>query len=160
MNIIASSSTTSLQIGKKWTQWQISFSWAPKLLCMLTETMKLKHTCSLEEKLWPPRQHIKELRHHFAEKDPYRQSYVFTVVMHRCEGWTIKKAEHWRIDAFKGMLESPFDSREIKPVNPKGHQPWIFIGRTNAEMAAPILWPPNGKSWLIGKDFDDGKIWG
>ena len=48
----------------------------------------------------------------------------------------------------------------IKPVNPKGNQPWIFIGRTNAEAEAPILWPPDAKSWLIEKDPDDGKDWG
>ena len=52
-------------------------------------------------------------------------------------------------------LESPLDSKEIKPVNPKGNQPWILIGRTDAE--APILWPPDVKSWLIGKDPDAGK---
>ena len=55
-------------------------------------------------------------------------------------------------------LESPLDSREVKPVNPNGNQPWIFIGRTDAE--APILWPPYAKSWLIGKDPDAGKDWG
>jgi len=57
-------------------------------------------------------------------------------------------------------LESPLDSKEIKPVNPKGNQPWIFIGRTEAEAEAPIIWPPDVKSWLIGKDLDAGKDWG
>ena len=56
-------------------------------------------------------------------------------------------------------LESPLDSKEIQPVNPKGNQPWIFIGRTAAEAEAPILWPPDVKSWLIGKDTDAGKDW-
>ena len=69
---------------------------------------------------------------------------VFPVVIYVCESWTVKKAEHWRIDAFELLvlektLESPLDSQEIKPVNLKGNQPWIFIGRTDAE--APILWP-------------------
>ena len=54
-------------------------------------------------------------------------------------------------------LESPLDSKEIKPVNPKGNQPWTFIGRTGAEAEAPILWPPDGKSWLTGKDPDAGR---
>ena len=54
-------------------------------------------------------------------------------------------------------LESSLDSKEIKPVNPKGNQPWIFVGRTNAEAEAPILWPPGAKNWLIGKDSDAGK---
>ena len=57
-------------------------------------------------------------------------------------------------------LESPLDCKEIKPVNPKGNQPWIFIGRTDAEAEAPILWPPDAKSWLIRKDPDAGKDWG
>ena len=55
-------------------------------------------------------------------------------------------------------LESPLDSK-IKLVNPKGNQPWIFIGKTNAEAGAPILWPPDGKNWLSGKDCDAGKDW-
>ena len=65
------------------------------------------------------------------------------VVMDGCESWIIKKAEHWRIDAFKlywsRLFESSLDSKEIKPVNPKGNQPWIFIGRSDAEVEAPIL---------------------
>ena len=56
-------------------------------------------------------------------------------------------------------LESPLDIREIKPVNPKGNQTWIFIGRTDAKVEAPILWSPDAKSWLIGKDPDAGKDW-
>ena len=56
-------------------------------------------------------------------------------------------------------LEGPLDCKEIKPVNPKGNQPWIFIGRTDAEAEAPILWQPDAKSWLIGKDPDAGKDW-
>ena len=79
------------------------------------------------------------------------------------ESWAIKKAECWRIDAFKLVLEktleSPFYSKEIKPVNPKGNQLWIFTGRTDAEAEAPILWPPDAKSQLTGKDPDSGKDW-
>ena len=56
-------------------------------------------------------------------------------------------------------LESPLDSTEIKPVNPKGNQPWIFIRRTNVGVEAPILWPPDAKSWLTGKDPDAGRDW-
>ena len=91
---------------------------------------------------------------------------VFQVVMimYQCEGWTVKKAEHRRIDAFelwywRRSLESPLDCKEIKSVNPKGNQPWIFIGKTDAEAEAPVLWPPNEKNWLIGKDPDAGKDW-
>ena len=58
-----------------------------------------------------------------------------------------------------GTLESPLDSKEIQPAHPKGNQSWIFIGRTDAEAEAPILWPPDVKNWLIGKDPDAGKDW-
>ena len=86
---------------------------------------------------------------------------VFPVVMYRCESWTIKKAEPWKIDAFKlwcwrRLLRV---CKQIKPVSPKGNQPWIFIGRTVKEAETPILWPPDAKSWLIGKDPDAGKDW-
>ena len=85
---------------------------------------------------------------------------VFPVVMYGCESWTIKKAESWRIDAFElwcwGRLLR-VHSKEITPVDPKGNQLWIFIGRTDAE--APIFWPPDVKNRLIGKDPDAGKGW-
>ena len=75
----------------------------------------------------------------------------------------IKKAECRRIDAFElwcwRRLLSPLDSTEIKPVNPKGNQSWIFTGRTDAEAESPILWPPNVNSCLIVKDPDAGKDW-
>ena len=89
---------------------------------------------------------------------------VFSVVMYGCESWTIKKAEWWRIDAFefwcwRRVFESPLDCKEIQAVHPKGNQSWIFIGRTDAEAEAPILWLPDVKNWLIGKDPDAGKNW-
>ena len=74
---------------------------------------------------------------------------VFPVVMYGCESWTIKKAEHRRIDAFElwcwRTLESPLDCKEIQPVRPKGDQSWVFIGRTDIEAETPILWPPDAK---------------
>ena len=57
-------------------------------------------------------------------------------------------------------LESPLDCKEIQPVNPKGDQSWLFIGRTDVEDETPILWPPHAKNWLIGKDSDVGRDWG
>ena len=87
---------------------------------------------------------------------------VFPVVLYGCESWTIKKVEHWKTDVF-GLWcwrrGSPLDCKEIKPVNPKGNQPWTYIGRTDAEGEAPLLWPPDVKSQLIGKDPDAGKDW-
>ena len=83
------------------------------------------------------------------------------VVTYGCESWTIKKAEHRRIDAFElwcwRRLESPLDCKEIQPVHPKGDQSWVFIGRTDAETETPVLWPPDVKNQLTGKDPDAGK---
>ena len=78
------------------------------------------------------------------------EAMVFPVVMYGCESWTIKKAERRRIDAFelwclKKTPESPLDCKEIQPVHPKGDQPWVFTGRTDAT-ETPILWPPRVKS--------------
>ena len=79
--------------------------------------------------------------------------------------WELDHKESWapKTDSFKLVLEktleSPLDSKEIKSVNPKGNQPWIFIGRTVAEAEAPVLGPSDAKNWLIGKDPDAGKYW-
>ena len=82
---------------------------------------------------------------------------VFSVVMYRLDSWTIKKTERLQTVVLEKILESPLDCKEIQPVNPKGNQPLIFIGRTDAEAEAPILWPPDVKSQLTGKDPDAGK---
>ena len=91
------------------------------------------------------------------------EAIVFPIVMYGCEGWTVKKAESWRIDAFAVMLEktldSPLDCKEIQPVHPKGDQSWVFTGRAAVEAETPILWPPDVKNWLIWKDPDSGKDW-
>ena len=83
---------------------------------------------------------------------------VFPVVMYRCESWTVKKELCFWTVVLEKTLESPLDCKETKPVNPKGNQSWKLIRRTGAK--APILWPPDVKSWLIGKDADAGKDWG
>ena len=84
--------------------------------------------------------------------------------MYGCESWTVKKAERRRIDAFElwcwRTLESPLDCKEIQPVHSEGDQPWDFFGGNDAEAETPVLWPPDVKSWLIGKDFDAGRDWG
>ena len=123
-----------------------------------------------------PRQHIKkqiDIKKFFFLKSrditlPTKvhlvKAMAFPVVMYGCESWTIKKAECRKIDGFwtavlEKTLESPLDCKEIKPVHLKGDQSWVFIGRTDAESETPILWPPNVKNWLIGKDSDAGKDW-
>ena len=74
------------------------------------------------------------------------------------EGWAPKNWCFWTV-VLENTLESPLDCKEVKPINPKGNKPWIFIGRTDAEAEAPILWPPDVKSRLIGKDPNAGKDW-
>ena len=86
------------QMGK---QWLALFGGAPKSLQMVTEAIKLKDAYSLERKYDQPKEHIKKQRHYFVNKCPSSQGYVFPVVMYGCESWTIKKAEHRRIYAFK-----------------------------------------------------------
>ena len=90
---------------------------------------------------------------------------VFPVVMYGCEScmeykesWAPKNHCFWTM-VLEKTLRNPLDSKEIQPVHPKGNQSWIFIGRTDAQTKAPILWPPDVKSWLIRKDPDAGKDW-
>ena len=89
---------------------------------------------------------------------------VFPIVMYGCESWTIKKTapKNWclQITVLEKTLESPLDSKHIKPVNPKGNQPWISFRRSDAETEAPVFVPADVKSWLIRNDPDSGKDWG
>ena len=112
----------------------------------------------------PPRQHIKKQRHYFANKDPSSQSYGFS--SSHVWMWELDYKESWgpknwcfQTLVLEKTLENLLDSKEIKPVNPKGNQSWIFFGRTDTEAEAPILWPPDVKNWLIWKDPDAGKDW-
>ena len=105
------------------------------------------------------------LGHYFADKCPYSRccgfssSHVWMWELDYQESWAPKKWFFWTVVVEK-TLESPLDCREIQPVNPKGNQSWIFIGRTNAEGEVPILWPPDVKSWSTGKTPRLGKIEG
>ena len=111
-----------------------------------------------------PRHHIKKQRHYFANKGPSSQSYVFS--SNHVWLWELDCKESWMPKNWylltvmlEKTLENLLDWKEIQPGNPKGNQSWIFIGRTDAEAETPILWPPDVKSWLIGKDPDAGKDW-
>ena len=107
---------------------------------------------------------LKKQRHHFVDKGPYSQSYDFSSShvqmweLNHKEGWAPKNWCFW-IVVLEKILESPLDCKEIKLVNTKGNQSWIFIGRTDAAAETPILWAPDAKSWLIGKDPDAGRNW-
>ena len=111
-----------------------------------------------------PRQHIKKQRHYFANKGPSSQScgfsssHVWMWELNHKESWEQKNCCFWTV-VLEKTFESPLDCKEIQSVNPKGNQSWIFIGRTDAEVDAPILWPPDAKNWLIGKDPVAGQDW-
>ena len=112
-----------------------------------------------------PRQDVKKQRHYFANKDLSSQNYGFSsshAWMLELDHKEIWVPRNWcfQIVVLEKTVESPLDGKEIKPVNPKENEPWIFIGRTDAEAKAPIFWPPDVKNWLIGKDPDAGKDWG
>ena len=117
-----------------------------------------------QESYGKPRQRIKKQRHHFADKGLYSRSCDFSSShiqiweLDYKESWASKNWWFWTV-VLEKTLESPLDCKEIKPINPKGNQLWIFIGSTDAKAEAPIFCPPDAKSRLIGKDPDAGKDW-
>ena len=150
---------------KQWKQWQTLFLWAPKSLQMVTAAMKLKDICSLEDELWPTRQHIKKQRHNFANKGLSSQGYGFSsghVWMWELdykESWAPKNWCFWTL-VLEKTLESPLDCKEIQPVHSKEKQSWVFTGGTDAKAETPVLWPLHVRSWLTGKDPMLGGIGG
>ena len=111
-----------------------------------------------------PRQHIKKQRHYFSNKSLSSLSYDFSSShlwmgeLDYKESWVPKNWCFWSV-VFEKTLESPLDCKEIQPVNAKGNQSWIFIGRADTEAETPILGPPDAKNWLTGKASDPGKDW-
>ena len=137
---------------------------APKLLQIVTAAMKWKDPWSWEKSYDQPRKHIKKQRHYFANKVLSSQSYGFSSMhvwmweLDYKESWAPNNWCFWTV-VLEKTLESPLENKAIKPINPEGNQHWIFIGRTDVEAEAPILWPPDGKNWLIWKGPDAGKDW-
>ena len=135
---------------------------APKSLQMVIAAIKLKDAYSWKESYDQPKQYIKKQRYYFANKGPSSQGYGFTsghVWMWELdykESWAPKNWCFWTV-VLEKTLESPLDFKEIQPFHPKGDQSWVFIGRTDVEAETPLFWPPDAKSWLIGKDPDAGK---
>ena len=107
---------------------------------------------------------ITKQRYYFFYQSPYIQTYGFSSGLIQMweldleEGWVLKNW-YFQTVVLEKSLDSPLDTKEIKPVNPKGNQPWIFIGRADAKAGAPVLWPPDLKSWLIGNNPDAVKYW-
>ena len=149
------------------TYWDPCYSWprssknkATKVYTDVQKPFPMSH-----RGIWTTPLHIKKQRHYFANKGPSSQGYSFSSShvwmweLDYTESWVPKNRCFWTV-VLEKTLESPLDCKEIQPVHPKGDQSWVFIGRTDAEAEMPILWPPDAKSWLVGKDPDAGKDWG
>ena len=137
-----------------------------KITAEVTTAMKLKNAYSLEEKLVTNLDSILKSRDitlptkvHLVKALVFPSSHVWMWELDCKESWVLKNWYFWTV-VLEKTLESLMDIREIQPVNPKGDQSWVFIGRTDAKAQTPILWPPHVKSWLVGKDLDAGKDWG
>ena len=161
---MASGPITSQQIYREIVETVTDYFFlAPKSLQMVTAAMKFKDTAPWKKSYDQPRQHIKKQRYHFANKGPPGQNYGFSSshvwwVLDYKESWVQKNWSFWTL-FLERTLENPLGSKEIQPVHPKWNQSQIFIGRTDAEADAPVLWLPDVKNWLIWKDPDAGKDW-
>ena len=126
--------------------------------------MKLKDTTPWKESYDQPRQHIKKQRHYFVDKGPSSHSYGFSTShvwmweLDYKESWVSKNWCFWTV-VLEKTNESPLDCKEIQPAHPKVNQSWILIGRMDAKAETPIIWPPDAKNWLFGRDPDAGKDW-
>ena len=152
-------------MGKQWKQWQNLFWGAPKSQQVGDCSHEIKRCLVLGRKVMTNLDSILKSRDvYFADKSPSTQSYGFSgshgwmwELDHK-EGWA---AKNWCFQTvlLEKTLESPLNCKEIKSVNPKENQLWIFIGRTGVKAEVPILWPSDVKSWLIGKDPDAQEDW-
>ena len=149
---------------KQWKRWQIFILGGSKITADSDCSHEIKRRLLLGRKVMTNLDSILKNRDiTLSTKVHLVKAMVFPVVMYGCESWTVKKAEHWRTDAFEvwcwRRLLRALDSKKIKPVYPKGDKSWIFIERTDFEAETPILWPPDAKSWFIWKNPDAGKDW-
>ena len=149
--------------GRKRKQWQILFSWAPRSLWTLTTAMKLRRLLLGKKAMTNIYSILKSKDITLLTRVHVIKAMAFSVVIYGYESWTLKKAEHQRIDAFElwcwKRAGSPLDCKEIKPIHPKRNQPWIFTGKIAAKADTPIFGPRDTKSWLTGRDPDAGKDW-
>ena len=145
--IIAFGHITSLQIDVETVETVTDFIFlCSKITADGDYSHEIKRQASWKKSYDQPKQHIKKQRHYFANKDPSGQCYGFPINqvsmwdLDYKESWAPKNWYFWTV-VLEKTLESPLDCKEIKPVNPKGNQSWIFIGRTDAEAETPVLWP-------------------
>ena len=152
-------------MGKQWKQWQILFGGGgSKRTADGDSRHEIKRRLLHRRKAMTNLDSISKSRHCFANKSLSSQSYGFS--SSHVQMWELSHKESWVLNnwcfwtmVLEKTLESSLDCKEIQPVNPKGNQSWIFIGKSDAEVETPILWSPDVKNWLIGKDPDAGKYW-
>ena len=146
-------------------QWLTLFFWLQNHCRWWLQPWNLNTLTPWKESYDQPRQHIQKQRHYLVNKGPSSQGYGFSCghvwiwELDYKESWAPKNWCFWTVELEK-TLESPLDCKEIQTVHPKGHQFWVFIGRTDVEAEILRFWPPHAKSWLIWKDPDVGKDWG
>ena len=149
---------------KQWNQVRDFIFLGSKITADSDSSHEIKRHLLLGRKAMTNLDRLLKSRHYFTDKGPYSQSYDFSSSHVRMwelehkESWAPKNWCFWTV-VLEKTLESPLDCKEIKPVNPKGNQSWIFIGRSDADAETPIFWPPDVKNWRIGKDPDAGKDW-
>ena len=167
IKIMASSPIASWQIDGETMETETNFIFlGSKITADSDCSREIKKTLAPWKKSYEkPRQHIKKQRHYFTNKSPSSQGYGFSsshVWMWELdykESWAPKNWCFWSV-LLEKTLESLLDCKEIQEVHPKRNQPWIFIGRTDVEAETPILWPPDAKTQLIGKDPYARRDWG
>ena len=148
---------------KQWKKWEFLF-WGSKITAYGDCSHEIKIPASWKKGYDQPRQRIEKQIHYFTSKSPTIQGYgffsshIWMWELDYKERWAPKNWCFWAV-VLEKTLESPLECKEIQPVHPKGNQSWIFIGRTDAEAETPVLWPPDVKNWLIGKDLDARKDW-
>ena len=164
--IMASGPITSWQIDGKTVETVSDFIFlGSKITADGDCSHEIKRRLLLGRKVMTNLDSILKSRHYFANKHLSSQSYSFSSGHVRMweldceESWVLKNWCFWTV-VLEKTLQSPLDCKKIQPVHPKGNQSWILIGRTDAEPETPILWPPDAKNWLTGKDPDAGKDWG
>ena len=151
-------------MGKQWKQWQTIF-WGSKITADGDCSHEIKIRLPLERKVMTNLDSILKTRDitlptkvHIVKDNGFSNNHVWMWLLDHKESWVLKNWCFWTV-VLEKTLESPLDSKEIKPVSAKRNHSWIFIGRTDAEAETPILWPPDAKNWLTGKDPDSGNDW-
>ena len=153
-------------MGKQWKQCQTLFWGGSKITADGDCSHEIKRLLLLGRKAMTNLDSILKSRDiTLPTKVSLVKAMVFPVVMYGCweldykESWAPKNWRFWTV-VLEKTLESPLDCKEIQPVHSKGDQSWVFIGRNDAKAETPVLWPPDAKSWLIGKDSVAGRDWG